>query len=713
MIMTRNFLSFILLFLTLTVASEAKDQRDKLIARQVAVFYPSDFDSVANMPSFALIKEFPAIGKVPDSWKLNPVFFHSGKYSCVSLPVKKGTSLYGSGETTGSLLRNGNDITLWNTDNFNYAGFDGKQLYQSHPWVLGVNVDGTAFGIIADNTWKQKLILNDSIKFISEGPAFRVIVIQKDSPQAVLTALSELVGKMDLPPLWSLGYQQCRYSYFPDSRVKQIADEFRNRKIPCDVIWFDIDYMDKFKVFTFDKNIFPDPKGLNDYLHDRSFKTIWMIDPGIKAEEGYMVYDSGSKGNHWIKDKNGKDFVGKVWPGDCKFPDFTRPQTQKWWSDFYKDFMATGIDGVWNDMNEPSVFEVDSKTMPIDNQHRGGELLPPGPHLRYHNVYGMLMIKFSREGILKVHPDKRPFILSRSGYLGSHRYGATWTGDNMASTDHLRLSIPMSLNLGLSGQFFNGADIGGFAENTTPELFGQWIALGVFYPFSRGHACKGSNDKEPWAFGPEIEKVSQMALNRRYRLLPYLYTLFQEASSTGVPVMRPIFFADIKDTTLRREEQSFLLGKDLMVIPKWAKNPAMPKGIWRDISIAGENSQNDQYQPDVKIREGAIVPVGKCIQNTTEYSTDSLTLIISTNANGFAEGRLYEDTGDGFAYKRGQYAFWTFSASTKNGVVTVKARKSEGRLSSKPKMFKVMLYTKNGVIESAWKKGPVLNIKFR
>ncbi|MDD2613139.1 MAG: glycoside hydrolase family 31 protein, partial [Bacteroidales bacterium] len=294
-----------------------------------------------------------------------------------------------------------------------------------------------------------------------------------------------------------------------------------------------------------------------------------------------------------------------------------------------------------------------------------------------------------------------------------HRYGATWTGDNAASMDHLRLSVPMSLNLGLSGQFFNGADIGGFAENTTPELFGQWIALGVFYPFSRGHACKGSNDKEPWAFGPEIEKVSQVALNRRYRLLPYLYTLFQEASSTGVPVMRPIFFADIKDTTLRREEQSFLLGKDLMVIPKWAKNPAMPKGIWRNISIAGENSQNDQYQPDVKIREGAIVPVGKCIQNTTEYSTDSLTLIISTNANGFAEGRFYEDAGDGFAYKQGQYAFWTFSASTKNGVVTVKARKSEGRLSSKPKMFKVMLYTKNGVIESAWKKGPVLNLKFR
>ena len=601
---------FILLLLTFTTITEAKDKRDKLIAGRVAVFYPADFDSVANMPSFALIKEFPAIGKVPGAWNMSPVFYHSGRLSCAALPIKKGTSLYGTGEVTGSLLRNGKSISLWNTDNYNYAGHEGKQLYQSHPWVLGVNADGTAFGVMADNTWKQELMLNDSIKFVSEGPAFRVIVIQKNSPQEVLTALSKLIGKMDLPPLWSLGYQQCRYSYFPDSRAKQVADEFRSRQIPCDVIWFDIDYMEKFKIFTFDKNTFPDPKALNKYLHDKDFKSIWMIDPGVKAEEGYAVFDAGSKGDHWVKNKNGKDFVGKVWPGDCRFPDFTRPQTQKWWADLYKDFMGKGIDGVWNDMNEPSVFDGEGQTMPVDNQHRGGNLLPSGPHLRYHNVYGMLMIKSSREGIMKVNPDKRPFILSRSGYTGSHRMVQTWTGDNVASMEHLQLSIPMVLNLGLSGQFFSGPDIGGFTGNATPELFGQWIALGAFYPFSRGHASKDTNDKEPWAFGPEIEKVSRTALNRRYRLLPYLYTLFQEASSTGLPVMRPLFFADIKDTTLRREEQSFLLGEDLMVTPKWAKNSAMPKGDWRTISIAGEDSRNDKYQPDVKIREGAIVPVG-------------------------------------------------------------------------------------------------------
>lgn len=706
----KKYFLFLFLFVSFILASEAKDERDKLIANQVAVFYPTDFDSVANMPSFALIKEFPAIGKVPESWNLNPRFYHSGTLTCATLPVNKGTSLYGTGEVLGSLLRNGKDISLWNTDNYNYAGHEGKQLYQSHPWVLGVNADGTAFGVIADNTWRQRIVLDDSIRFLSEGPAFRMIVIQKNSPQEVLSALSELVGKMDLPPLWSLGFQQCRYSYYPDSRAKQIADEFRIRQIPCDVIWFDIDYMDKFKVFTFDRTSYPDPKGFNEYLHNKDFKSIWMIDPGVKLEEGYAVYDAGSAGDHWVKDVNGNDFVGKVWPGDCKFPDFTRPQTQKWWADLYKDFMATGIDGVWNDMNEPAVF-VDNQTMPDNNLHRGGGLLPSGSHLRYHNVYGMLMIRSSREGIMKVNPEKRPFILSRSGYLGSHRYGATWTGDNLASVEHMKLSIPMSLNLGLSGQFFNGPDIGGFVGNGTPELFGHWIALGAFYPFSRAHASKETINKEPWAFGPDIEKVAKTALNRRYRLLPYLYTLFQEASSTGMPVMQPLFFADAKDTTLRREDQSFLLGNDLMVIPKWAVNPAMPRGNWKTISIAGEDSRNDKYQPDVKIREGAIVPIGKYIQNTTEYSTDSLTLFISTNDKGFAEGRLYEDAGDGYTYEQGQYAKWQFSASTKGKTLTVKTLKTAGKLADKPKTIKIVLYLKDKVIETKWKTGSVLKVK--
>jgi len=701
----------IALFLGLAIVTYAKDKRDKLIAPQVAVFYPHDFDSVANMPSFALLKEFPSIGKVSNIWKLKPVFYSQGKKSCAAIPVKKGTSLYATGEVIGSLLRNNTDITLWNSDNYTYSKDDGKRLYQSHPWVLGVNEDGTAFGVIADNTWKQQLILSDSIKFISEGPAFRMIVIQRNSPQEVLVALGNLIGRIEMPPLWGLGYQQCRYSYEPDTRAKQIADEFRNRNIPCDVIWFDIDYMDKYKIFTFDKTKFADPKELNNYLHGKGFKSIWMIDPGVKVEKGYSVYDSGSQGDHWVKTKDGKDFVGKVWPGDCSFPDFTQPKTQQWWGSLYKDYMATGIDGVWNDMNEPSVFDGPDGTMPEDNMHRGGGVLPADKHLRYHNVYGDLMIRSSREGIMKANSGKRPFILSRSGYLGSHRYGATWTGDNKASMEHLKMSIPMVLNLGLSGQPFSGPDISGFAGNTDAELYGQWIALGAFYPFSRGHAEKGANDKEPWSFGSKIEKVAQTALNRRYRLLPYFYTLFNEASVTGLPIMRPMFFADVKDTTLRREDQSFLLGNDLMIVPKWASNPVMPKGNWQTISIVGEDSSKDKYQPNVLIREGAIVPLGNIIQSTTSYSVDSLTLVISTNAKGTASGKLYNDAGEGYEYKEGKYAVWQFNAMTNGNVVTVKANKTAGLLIEKPKTIKLVLYTASGMTESEWQTGGVYKIK--
>jgi len=610
--------------------------------------------------------------------------------------------LYGTGENTGPLIRNGKKITLWNTDNYKYQADSGNRLYQSHPWVLGVNPDGSAFGIIADNSWKQQIELSDSIRFISDGPAFRVIIIQRNTPQEVVIELASLTGRMEMPPLWALGYQQSRYSYVPDTRIKEIADTLRLKNLPCDVIWMDINYMERFKIFTFDKVNMPDPKAVNDYLHQKGFKSTWMIDPGVKVEKDYFVYESGSQGNHWVQNADHKEFNGSVWPGPCAFPDFTRPETRNWWSALYKDFMATGVDGVWNDMNEPSVFDGPGVSMPENNWHRGGGDLQADVHLRYHNVYGMLMVKASREGILKVNPDKRPFILSRSGYLGSSRYAATWTGDNCGTLQHMKMSIPMSLNLGLSGQPFSGPDMGGYALNTSAELFGQWIAMGAFFPFMRGHAEKGTNNKEPWAFGQEIEDVSRTALNRRYRLLPYFYTLFHEASVTGMPVMRPVFFADPQDLNLRNEEQTFLLGNNLLIIPKWAVNPSLPKGIWRTISITGENSTSDKFQADVKLKGGAIIPTGKIIQNTTQYSLDSLTLIVSPDKNGKASGILYEDAGEGFQYQKGEYHISGFTAKQKGSNVKVDIKPMEGNLKPTNRKYKVIVVTDDGSVESDW-----------
>jgi alpha-glucosidase len=685
-------------------SSVMADSRDGLLGKDIAIFYPANFDSASNLPSMALTQEFPTTGSLPGDWKLVPKFYTKSGKSYASFAVSWSISLYGTGEVTGPLLRNGQTITLWNTDNYNYTTDNGSRLYQSHPWVLGVNTDGSAFGIMADNTWRQQVALTDSIHFISDGPAFRIIVIQGKSPKDVISSLSTLIGKMSLPPLWALGYQQCRFSYYPDTQVEQIASSFVSKKIPCDVVWVDIDYMNGYRIFTFNPTGFPDPKGVNDYIHALGMKTVWMIDPGVKSETGYGIYDAGTSGNHWVQNSSGGIYNGSVWPGKCAFLDFTRPETRTWWSGLYTDFLAKGIDGVWNDMNEPSVFDGPGGTMPIDNIHRGGGGLPKGSHLRYHNVYGSLMVKATREGMLNVHPNNRPFVLSRSGFLGSHRYAATWTGDNVSTSAYMKMSVPMSLNLGLSGQAFSGADIGGYSGNVTSDLYGQWIALGVFYPFARGHSEKGANQKEPWAFGTTIEDVARTAISRRYRLLPYFYTLFQEAASTGLPVMRPIFFSNPADMSLRNEGQAFLIGDNLLVIPKWAVSPTLPKGLWRTFSLVGEDSKKDTYQPEIKLKGGAVLPLNKVIQSTAQYLSDSVSLFVSLDSLGHAYGTMYQDSGDGYQYLNVEYAISEFTAEKNGNDVTVTIGKKEGNLSIAGTIYQVTIITNNATFSSNWSK---------
>jgi alpha-glucosidase len=373
----------LLLFAVLaySVTLSAKE-RSAMIGEGIAIFYPDNFQAKRHLPSFALNEEPKELRKLDKNF---PVKVHFSKIAGKSLAyvnIKESTDLYGTGEAIGDLHRNGKNIKLWNTDNYSYGKDKGIRLYKSHPWVLAVREDGTAFGVLADNTWEQEISLVSGIQFTSTGPAFRVIVIEKDSPQEVVKVLADLTGKMEMPPLWSLGFQQSRYSYYPDTVVENLADTYRKKQIPIDVIWMDIDYMDKFKVFTFSPKDFPSPKKLNKYLHDRDFKAVYMIDPGVKKEDGYFVYDSGTKEDVWVKDANGKNYVGNVWPGACVFPDYTIERTQKWWANLYKDFMATGIDGVWNDMNDPAVFDGPRGSMPKSNIHRGGEQYPEDIHTR-------------------------------------------------------------------------------------------------------------------------------------------------------------------------------------------------------------------------------------------------------------------------------------------------------------------------------------------
>lgn len=683
-------------------AHNVKMEKEVIVGDGIAKFVPKGFN-LSQMPSFALKAEPQEKGMLPSNWQLYPIVEKKKGHASAYLDVPQGTSLYGGGEVTGPLLRNGQSIKLWNTDSGAYSVDNGKRLYQSHPWVMGVRPDGTSFGILFDTPYKAELTTTDErINFETEGELFRIFVIDRESPQAVIKGLAELIGTMPMVPRWALGYQQCRFSYTPASRVIEVADTFRIKRIPCDVMWMDIDYMDGYRIFTFNPQTFPDPAALNRDLHIRGFHSAWMIDPGAKVDSTYFVYKSGTANDVWVKTAQGKEFHGDAWPGACAFPDFTQPKTVRWWADLYKDFLDKGVDGVWNDVNEPQISNTPTGTMPEDNKHLGGDKIPAGPHLKYHNVYGYLMVKASREGIMKARPQNRPFILTRSNFLGGQRFTATWTGDNASWESHMTMSVPMILTLGLSGQPFSGADVGGFLFNPDADLFGRWMALGAFYPFSRGHACAGTINKEPWAFGQKVEDVSRMALERRYVLLPYYYTLLHEASETGMPIMRPVFFADPKDTLLRAEEQAFLIGENLLVVPEWAQNPALPKGIWRNLSLI-PGDDKDSYQAKLKIRGGAIIPTGKIIQNTNEKSLDPLTLLVCLDEKGEAHGTLYWDEGDNWSFKDGNYSFQHFTAiRTADNKVQVKIIQKKGKyITENNDMAIVKIITDKGIYQAS------------
>lgn len=676
-------LSVLLFSFSLTNAATVSIKTSQLVGDRIVEFIPEGFDQ-SKTPSLILKEEVTSLGNSPADWTLIPEFSILNGKASATLNFSGDVSLYGGGEVTGPLMRNGQYIKLWNTDTGAYGVDGGKRLYQSHPWAMGVRRDGTAFGILFDTSWKAELHTNsNSIVFNTEGALFRIYIIDRNSPQAVLMGLAELTGTIQMPPKWSLGYHQSRFSYSPDNRVREIADTFRAKNIPCDVIWMDIDYMDGYRVFTFHPQNFSDPRSLNDDLHKKGFKTVYMIDPGVKVDNNYSVYNSGTANDVWVKKPNGEEYHGKVWPGDCAFPDFTMPHAREWWAGLYQDFLKMGIDGVWNDMNEPAVNDSELPeyqrlgTMPYNTPHRGGGNLPSGSHLLYHNAYGRLMVEASLNGIMAVNPDKRPFLLTRANLLGGQRYAATWTGDNWAGWDHLKLSVPMSLTLGLSGQPFSGPDIGGFLNNTDGELWAHWLGFGVFLPFVRGHACAGTNDKEPWAFGEAIENSSRIALERRYRLLPYIYTLFYNSHKTGLPIMSPLFFANPQDLRLRTEQEAFLLGEDLLVIPAFSENPTLPFGIWEEVNLI-EGEKQDKYQAKLKLKGGSILPVGKIVQSTNENSLDVLTLVVCLDENGKAKGRLYSDSGDGWSFQCGDYGLLNFSAERDMNMVNVKLIGKEG-----------------------------------
>ncbi|KAG0462012.1 hypothetical protein HPP92_020488 [Vanilla planifolia] len=479
---------------------------------------------------------------------------------------------------------------------------------------------------------------------------------------------------------------------------------------------------------------FPDPKALVNDLHAMGIKAIWMLDPGIKYEEGYFVYESGSKHNLWILKEDENLFVGDVWPGPCVFPDFTKKEARLWWANLVKDFVSNGVDGIWNDMNEPAIFKLVNeinhkladgyKTMPESNIHREMLNLVVDNHTpHYHNVYGMLMARSTYEGMKMANEGKRPFVLTRAGFIGSQRYAATWTGDNLSNWEHLHMSVPMIIQLGLSGQPLSGPDIGGFAGNATPRLFGRWMGVGAMFPFCRGHSEAGTIDQEPWSFGKECEEICRLAILRRYRLIPHIYTLFYKAHANGTPIISPTFFADPKDQKLRKVENSFLLGSLFglckSTIPERGSHElsfTLPAGTWMRFDF-------DDSHPDLPIlflQGGSILPVGPTLQHLGQATrTDELSLFIALDKMhiargldyyfgfhllqpGKAEGVLFEDDGDGYGYTQGAYLLTYYAAALSSSIVTVSISRTEGLWKRANRSLHVHVLLGGGAMVEAW-----------
>jgi alpha-glucosidase len=577
--------------------------------------------------------------------------------------MQEGERFIGLGEKTGNLDRAGNAYTNWNTDTFRYVA-DADPLYASVPFYVGIH-HGLNYGIFFDNSYRSDFNFGASnnrfSSFSAQGGEMNYYFIYHPRLADIIASYTALTGRMPLPPLWTLGYQQNRYSYYPESEVMRIAHTLREKKIPADGITLDIHYMDAYKLFTWDKARFPDPAGMTARLGALGFKTTVIVDPGIKVEKGYGAYDRGVQDDVFIKYPDGSYYTAQVWPGWCHFPDFTSEKGRDWWRKEVRTFAAAGVAGLWNDMNEISTW---------------GQFMPNNilfdfdgaatTHKQARNVYGLEMIRASYEG-MKTATGKRPFMLTRSGFAGLQRYSAIWTGDNRAEEDHMLLGVRLLNSLGLSGVAFTGMDVGGFTGAPTQSLYARWMQIGAFTPYFRNHAASDTKASEPWTYGDEVLDISRNYVNLRYRLMPYLYSAFADAAASGEPVMRSLAIDYTHDPKIYAPafQNQYMFGKALLVAPfestKDFGKVYFPAGKWYDLaSDAVEEGAREKIielsvaQLPVYVRAGSVVPVQSLVQSTAEQPSGTLALHIYKGDADVAT-TYYEDDGATFAYQQGAY----------------------------------------------------------
>ncbi len=570
----------------------------------------------------------------------------------------------GLGEKTGNLNRRGSSYVNWNSDVPAYS-LNADPLYKTIPFYIGLHAKNS-YGIFFDNTHKTFFNFgastdNSMSSFGAEDGELNYYFFGASSVSGLIKDYTWLTGRMEMPPLWSLGYQQCRWSYKPDTQVLEIAKTFRDKQIPADAIYLDIDYMDAYKIFTWSPKNFPNPKGTIDQLKSWGFHVVTIVDPGIKIEKGYKQYDEGVQKDYFAKYPSGDFYTGSVWPGRCHFPDFYRPEVRNWWGKSFSSLTDKGVEGFWNDMNEPSAWDQNIPDL-IQFGDKGKEMTLKEAR----NAYGLQMSRATFEGTRDLLA-RRPFVLTRAAYAGIQRYSAVWTGDNASSDAHMLLGQRLVNSLGLSGVQNIGVDIGGFIGNPSGELMARWNSLGVYTPMFRNHAEINAPMREPWRFGAEIEQIMKKDIEQRYRLLPYIYSTFYQATQTGMPVSRSLAISYATDEAIYQEkyQNQFLFGDNILVAPvesnKTTVEVYLPEGKWYRLSTDEAFGGKQSIQAaapltdlPVFIKAGAIIPMQNVIQNTSEKGDGILTVHIWNGeiGNSFT---YYEDDGSTYQNEKGIY----------------------------------------------------------
>ena len=615
----------------------------------------------------------------------------------------RGEGFFGLGDKAWDTDLNGRYFENWCQDAFAY-GRERDALYRSIPFFYGLR-QGVAYGIFVDNSYRSHFDFNsnrDGLATVwTDGGEFDYYFINGPELTTVAQRYATLTGVPELPPLWALGYHQCRWSYYPESRVKELAATFREKQIPCDAIYLDIDYMEGYRCFTWNREYFPDPQRMISELRADGFHTVVMIDPGIRVDEDYEVYRDGAAEDVFCRRSTGEHMIGPVWPPECVWPDYTNPEVRDWWGKLYQElYVEQGVSGFWNDMNEPAMFKVNALTFPLDVRHDfDGQT---GDHKKAHNIYGMQMTRATHDGLKVLQPAKRPFLLARANFSGGQRYASLWTGDNVASWEHLALANRQSLRLSISGYSFVGSDIGGFVDDPTPELLTRWLQLAVFHPLMRVHSM-GNNtdgaaetevenvkkaeqenrqDQEPWVHGGEHTRRNRLAIELRYQLLPYLYTAFREHVATGTPVLRNLFFYDQHDPQCRKFGDQFLAGQDLLVCPVVEPGVKtmgvyLPQGDWYDLwtgkYYAGQQKIRARIKADrlpIFARAGAVLPTVDAVQYTQQLA-DLDTLRLSLFLADAGQSKLYWDAGEGYGYQVQQYTQRSYTLQREGQRITL------------------------------------------